>query len=403
MVLREDTTDTQFWMRLPVGYLAAKFEQLTGGVKLGTHRTYMGNVKDYWQTMRKLQIHDSMTFAFPVRSAQIEAWIIDCNQLRTKPNCYTTVRGKMCALDYVVKLSGHYQDWKTNPRLVPSIEWTRKMRPGKGSDTLPVLRADFRDIMMVAIKSLAKGLQLSIPDRQRLICLRNTSSIKQNPHKFKEYAWIVAILVTQLTGCRGSELFPNSQKGYEDYGVRMKHIRPIFKGPKIDNVEILIPESKTARRGHAVVLVIGPTGESIEPALVLYEFWIARRDQGAGNDDFLFPQKLSAIKQRWTTVVAKAIKSEPERFKFHGTRKGFASQLLRCGVPMSLISYAGRWKQREAIFDYLIHSRKQLKQIAWIYLYAPEVPNWFDPEQEMQRCRHTVDDQYRRQMQHRLF
>ena len=61
---------------------------------------------------------------------------------------------------------------------------------------------------------------------------------------------------------------------------------------------------------------------------------------------------------------------EWERLRFHGTRKGFASSLLQCGLPLSWISYAGRWKLQAAIYAYLIHSQKDLLCLCQIFMYG---------------------------------
>ncbi len=93
-------------------------------------------------------------------------------------------------------------------------------------------------------------------------------------------------------------------------------------------------------------------------------------------------------------MVQKAITLEPEKYRFHGTRKGFATQLLKCGVSMSLIAYAGRWQMREAIFDYLIHSKRDLLCLARVYFYGKGRQSWDDPMLAL----HTSRDALQKQM-----
>ena len=76
--------------------------------------------------------------------------------------------------------------------------------------------------------------------------------------------------------------------------------------------------------------------------------------------------KLNAIKKQWKIIIKEMHLMDGERLRFHGTRKGFASSLLQYGLPLSWISYAGRWKLQA----YLIHSQKDLLGLCLIFMYG---------------------------------
>ena len=381
VVLRGDILDERIWFKLSEEYLEWYLDQLAGGVKDGTHHTYLNNAKDLWKTTRRLGIDDALLFSLPTISDILIVWIVDCNKIRNPPNTYTTIRGKMRAWDYFAQLCRVQQDWKQNLSLIPCLAYSRRTNPGKGSDTLPVTRDIFKSILNVAYQMVTKGAvidKMEEPRRQKWMSLH---AIRHDQRRWKQYGWIVGVLLVQCTGARGCEVFPNADKNYKDYGVRMKHIKPTLSQStnKLKYLEIELPNSKTARANQSVSLIIGVTQRSLEPAVIVYDFWKTRKYKGAKDEDFLFQWKLDTVKKHWQKVVKGAVTCEPERYKFHGTRKGFATQLLKCGIPMSLIAYAGRWQMREAIFDYLIHTKKDLLPLTKIYFYGEIKEGWDNP------------------------
>eukprot|EP01083_Nonionella_stella_P305177 1063722_1 len=51
--------------------------------------------------------------------------------------------------------------------------------------------------------------------------------------------------------------------------------------------------------------------------------------------------QLSAVKKSWMGVIEEIGFLEPERHRFHGIRKGWATRLRRCGIALSIVTYGG--------------------------------------------------------------
>ena len=83
-----------------------------------------------------------------------------------------------------------------------------------------------------------------------------------------------------------------------------------------------------------------------------------------------FKGDLKTQKEMWKEVVLEANCFEPERYKMHGTRKGFATALMRKGIQQSLISFAGRWAILGAINRYIHHVQEELLTLAKVILYG---------------------------------
>eukprot|EP01083_Nonionella_stella_P305178 1063723_1 len=77
--------------------------------------------------------------------------------------------------------------------------------------------------------------------------------------------------------------------------------------------------------------------------------------------------QLSAVKKSWMGVIEEIGFLEPERHRFHGIRKGWATRLRRCGIALSIVAYGGRWKLLGAIYAYVLHGQAELLPLAGVY------------------------------------
>ena len=55
---------------------------------------------------------------------------------------------------------------------------------------------------------------------------------------------------------------------------------------------------------------------------------------------------------------------EPEKWRYHGLRKGFATTLQQREINQGLIAYAGRWKLVASIYKYMIFTLEDMRKIA---------------------------------------
>ena len=378
VAMREVGLNRLIWDMMPESYLITYFEQLDGGIKDGTKKTYLQHCIDYWKTTRELGIDDRLAFRFPIADPILICYVLNCGSFRKNRNCYTTVRGKLRAVDWLAGLCRCPQSWSDNLALLPSMDYLKRTNPGEGSDTLPCTRKEFKKIITYILRKMIKGLKVSAMERQRLERFHSIDAIRRNKVKWLWYSWMVGIITTQITGCRGAEVFQNSSEEYIEYGIKIEHVQPRYKNGRLHYVEIMLPNSKSAARNRCTSVLIGRTYRTLDPAKILEDFKKHRLNEGAKEGDWFFLQKLQKIKDHWKTVVSKVITIDSDKFRFHGMRKGFATQLLRANVSISLIAFCGRWKLKDTIFDYLRHRKEEMLPIAGIYLYGAEKPVSFN-------------------------
>ncbi len=111
---------------------------LGGGIRESSNSKYLDNFCEFYKTMRKLNIPSHYLFTFPLQDVIIQIYMIDCLMVRKSVNCWSTMRYKLRALDYVAQLCNVRRSWSENPCLSPFIAYGKKRNPGKGSNTSPV-------------------------------------------------------------------------------------------------------------------------------------------------------------------------------------------------------------------------------------------------------------------------
>ncbi len=99
---------------------------LGGGIRESSNSKYLDNFCEFYKTMRKLNIPSHYLFTFPLQDVIIQIYMIDCLMVRKSVNCWSTMRYKLRALDYVAQLSKTHQSWSENPCLIPFIAYMVK-------------------------------------------------------------------------------------------------------------------------------------------------------------------------------------------------------------------------------------------------------------------------------------
>ena len=370
--------------------------------------------------MRRLGISDEMVWDFPIRDAILQVYIINCALVRARRNVYGTIRGKLRAIDYVVQLTGKHQSWSDNPALSTMIDYVKKRNPNKGSDTLPISGGMMLQLVAY-IMSNKVYVGLNMNQKQRDLAMRwfSFDLIWNDKQRMYWYVYALSILTLGCLGLRGAELYENSDKAYEGYGLYVTDVAVMWRNPythrvyecndeadDIDNIYYIsfkLRNSKSGTVGADEFLTMGRTNKRIDPVLLLHHLLVVQKRviKQSGPKVFLFSLpnmnlKLRNIKIKLTKIVVDELQiMEGQKYRLHGTRKGFATTLQRVGVPMSLIAFAGRWKLQSAIYDYLIHSQKDLLGIVGKYLYGTKTNNeqydWDESEirivQNMQKGR----------------
>ena len=140
----------------------------------------------------------------------------------------------------------------------------------------------------------------------------------------------------------------------------------------LHHIRVELRFSKMAKEGKSVFLRIGRTKKIIDTAMLIYQlYWKQKRGwdgslKKRGQEDYTMAKKM------WKEIVDEVIDFNPERHRYHGLRKGFVSQLLKCGSPLSLIWFAGRWQLQAAVFEYAKHQQWELFNKAMTYLYGEQ-------------------------------
>ena len=387
--------DDALWTRLPPMYKKFLFVMLSGGVKCSSHGTYMRNFLEFWRTMRRLKIDDRLVFTFPIADSILQAYIVDCAMVRARKNVYGTVRGKLRAIDYIVQLAGKHQNWPTNPALGAIMDYVKRRNPNLGSDTLPISgKMMLQIVLFIMTTKVFAGLHLS--ESEQLLARRwiTFSKVWRNKERMHWYLFAVAILTLGCMGLRGAECFENSDPLYVGYGLHTSDITVVSMHPmtqrltehdghvsgeaNIHHIRFRLRNSKTAAVGRDVFLRMGRTHRDVDPALLInhvlfIQSKVLRRTK---PDTFLFSLPgcdltLKQVKKVWAAVIIDEMQFiDGARFRLHGTRKGFATTLLKNGMAMSLIAYAGQWKLHAAIYKYIIHTQADLLVVVNVYLYG---------------------------------
>ncbi len=403
--LKMKNSQSALYDDLPIEYREAQLEFDRGGAGKSSVMKYFGNVMGFWKTMRRIGIDDKWTLGIPTDPNVLIIYMIDCAKIREKPNVWDTMRGKLRAIDFYAQSGGVIQHWNENVLLAPAVAWYKANRKGNGSDTVPILARTLKKILRHTMRTKVYFRRKNRTNEQldEVTALR-IEALKM-PKKWgsrkqlKWYLWAMSVLFVTVLGLRGAECLRQSKKEYKGYGIQMRDVVFIHENAnggklivgdqekprreRLHHIRVELRFSKTAKEGKSVFLRIGRTNKTIDPAMLIYKvFW--RQKEGwngtlkkRGQEDYLFEIKEDSMnytmaKRMWKEVVNEVIDFDPEKHRYHGLRKGFASQLLRCGSPLSLICFAGRWQLQAAVFDYAKHQQWELINIVSIYLYGEQ-------------------------------
>lgn len=413
--------------RLGPKYKEADEKASRGAAIESTSSQYHDRFLHFWRVMRKLNIDDDLTFGFPTDGVVLKVYIYHCSIIDKEDggseNKWITMRGKLRAIDSVATECGKEQSWSTNPVLAGPVAWVKKFRPSDGSDTLPAVKSR---MLTVVRHTLREKVRRQIRTKRTTFWQKKDSELDEwrlpdstaTPLQRSWFLWTISVITVWILGLRASECYRCTKKEYKGYGLQMRdltfykrHTNKLTVMGRGDHIDLLhhvlieIRLSKTENPGKSVYLRLGRTQKDIDPAQLLYVTyrqqetgWNGRTRQRSG-EDYIFETdeveltKKEAVK-RWAEMVAECIPIQPELYRFHGIRKGFATQLQRVGISESLIAFAGRWKLRSAIYRYIGHDQSDLLILAKRMLYGREqnqkVLDW--DRDDLNLCMKMVED-----------
>ena len=398
LLVRSLQFTNDIWEKVAPIYKQSLYKALGGGIKITSDTTYTDNFIEYWRTCRRLGIPDILVWTFPICDAVIQIYIIDCIMVRKRINVWSTMKLKLRSIDYVVQLTGIHQSWSDNPAFKSLVKYAKKTNPGQGSDTLPVTAALLRQIVQYILDHKVYN-DLILNDHQKVLRdqWRCFKAIWKNKKRWFWYLLAISFLIVGILGLRGCECYENPKVVYNGYGLWLSDLtfywkkgnnclkliinNKEFAPHNLHHIRFRLRNTKTGQKGKPVYLRMGRTFKETDPAIILYKlycvqkFTLQRKYKYSTRNRFLFAHpsrntKLNTIKKRWKDIITSLGFFEGHRYRFHGTRKGFAGTLSRKGVAMSRISYAGRWKLQAAIYSYLIHTQKDLLDLCLIFLYG---------------------------------
>ena len=355
-----------------------------GGIKDSTDMRYLKNFAEYWRTLRKLGISDERVWKFPTEEWLLQVYIVDCAMVRERINTYDTIRNKLRAIDYIAQCIGIKQEYYTSPALDAIIKYCKKRNKGKGSDTIPITVEKIKTIIEHILRKKIDIRKLDTWDK-RLI---KTQWRIYDMDTFSEreldwYQMCVIIIMAVTLGLRGAEQLKNEEKEWKEYGIKLKDIKwnwenkegrrfTSAKYTKNQNnllaMEVRLRNSKTKGKGEAIKLVLGKNDLEPKPILIIYEWFHHRKRKTKINwrESFLFDISLQKTKKKWNQIIKEMQILEPNRWRYHGIRKGFATSLQQREVNQGLIAYAGRWKLVASIYKYMIFTLEDMEKIASI-------------------------------------
>ena len=375
---------TERWNTLPARYREAFIEMQKGGVKDSTDMRYIKNFAEFWRTMRKLGIEDRQVWSFPTDEWLLQVYIVDCAIVREKPNTYDTIRSKLRSVDYVGQCLNVKQEYHKSPALDAVIKYCKKRNKGKGSDTIPITVEKVKLVVCYILCTKINQEQLDSWDRSSLS--KNWMIYDLTVFQEEEREWyqlcIIVVLAVSL-GLRGAEQLRNEEEQWKEYGIKLKDMRWLWKGKlgkrfssskytknttNLSSVEIKLRNSKTKGIGEAIKLLLGRNETEIKPLLLVYE-WYHMRKEELGNDwknEFLFTLSLQKVKKMWKSIIKQMQILEPEKWRYHGLRKGFATSLQQRDINQGLIAFGGRWSLVASIYRYTIYTLEDMLPLAAI-------------------------------------
>ena len=357
-------------------------EMKKGGVKDSTNMRYIKNFAEYWKTLRNLGISDEEIWSFPTDEWLLQAYIVDCAVVRQRTNTYDTIRNKLRAVDYIAQCIGVKQEYHTSPALDAVIKHCKKRNKGKGSNTIPITIERSKLIIQhilrnkIAINKLDEWDKKSISNHWSIYNLNTL-----NKEEIEWYQMCIIIIMAITLGLRGAEQLKNEEKEWKDYGIKLKDIKWIWKNKEgrkftsskytknhgnLETMELRLRNSKTKGIGEVIKLILGNNKTKIRPISLIYE-WFHQRKKESGEDwknNFLFSLTLQQAKKNWKKIIQEMQVMEPEKWRYHGLRKGFATSLQQREINQGLIAYAGRWSLVESIYKYMIFTLEDMQQIA---------------------------------------
>ena len=187
---------------------------LKGGVKDSTDSRYIKGFREFWNTMRRLNVPDHIVWTFPTPEWILQVYIVDCAMIRDPPNTYDTIRGKLRAIDYIAQICGVIQCYCTSPGLTSQIKFCKKQRKGKGSDTIPITIERLKRIIdYILEEKLLKNRNWCSSERCLLTSgwrVFEIESLNEKENKWYQVCVIVVLAVT--LGLRGAEQLFNMDK-----------------------------------------------------------------------------------------------------------------------------------------------------------------------------------------------
>eukprot|EP01083_Nonionella_stella_P221295 790778_1 len=302
---------------------------------------------------------------------------------------FGTIRNKLRGIDFVAQLVGTTQSWSDNPAIAAQISHCKKRNASSVCDTLPITASMVRQIFeWILREKVYKDLKLSFWEQTMARRYHAFPKIWNDEKRWYYYVLAIGILVSATLGLRGAEQFPSNNKDYIHYGLKQHQIT-FYKWNNLYNRLEAVPEitCNDADLHHAricllnqkvgaidtkVYLRMGTTDDVIDPVVLLYRMMYVQKKYKRMKTPFVFDTDaqrmfLSPMKQQWKEMMQQMSWYEPERMRFHGLRKGFATTLQNMGIPLSLISFAGRWKLQAAIFRYLLHRQEDMIPLAKAY------------------------------------
>ena len=387
--------------RVPEIYAQKNREQQTGGIKISTLTTYIAAFTKMANIWAQLGFTVNEIFTFPTSPGMIKIFLVHCADIKIKRNTWTTIRINLAAADKLASMCGVAQTWSDNPDIAANVQYCKRICRSKGSNTKPLLAQQLKQIISYALRhKVYKNMRIGNTTKSHFVC--DTRVVKDQT-RMSWFIFIVGMLTVTVTALRGTELFYSTKPQYQGYGIKIRHLQfgwmdnkknlfisknPFRKPPgaTLHFVRINIPKHKTEKNGNITPLVIGATGKPLCPAnLILQLILDGIKHHQMTPDDFVFglhakPMNLKTMKQRYAMLVVELKFPDPERWRFHGGRMGYATQLRINGVPISLICFGGRWMVMagSCVFGYIRYELYEMLPLAHCYLYQSK-PSTLQP------------------------
>ena len=224
------TSRPETWDMVAPAFRMKYWELQERGIKGGTSKTYTTNMLNYWDTMRKLNIPNALSLQLPIDSALTNVYLIHSINFKKKHNAWSTMRGKLRAIDYFVQSAGLRQCWWKDAALFTAKQFIKTKHLNECSNTLAVTTDIVKKILNQTLKYKVYLNQLESTQ------LAMTESTSNDQTRAGWYIWGMTVPFMTTLGHKQSECWRNHDIRYDGYWIWLNDVTTFYVNKKTGRI-----------------------------------------------------------------------------------------------------------------------------------------------------------------------